>query len=889
MKSPNELQIFSILALLTLICDIRPGSLHAQWFGDSTHNTVVCNDAENQGYPAGTSDGNNGAIIVWEDQRSGPHMIYAQHLGATGLPLWKKNGIQLCKSSVEQRFPIITTDNRGGAYVVWEDSRYSGTYGTVYYAQHIMADGTLGYPDTGLCVAVAPGTRQSAVICDDGNGSAFLAWTDNRSAVQATQPDIYINKLWPHGMKYNDSLATNSIGAVRKTGFGPGAVTRFYDGTAHFKSVGLGAAGASNVINSLSLYIVGKGKYDVETVVDDTTLTFKSGTYPATFETYRYYFKPWVGRVVDSSKAKQLNPAICGDGNGGCYLAWSTSNSTPVGIKGMHFDSACNIKWTRGYPDSAGYLLYKGSNYGDNASSLNVSLDTATKQLLMAWEVTNSQNSQDTQDIWVTRMNCATAADTSMAWASAQSITGSQLLNQVRPLIFSDDSEWVSLSGKHVRGVMTTFRTAPLGQNPSDWDIGMCRMVGDGSTIYPAQTSAGYKVVAQPLGQLSYKAVKVDTGKILVAWSDARFYENAPPDTCIYAQVIDKFGNRYLPTAKTGSTWGQPVTGHTNTGGWSARQVQLIPRASGAIAVWTDFRNGSKGDIYAQLIMKDGSLVLPYAKVAVTTMFTHGSDCNAQSASVTIADTAKAMIGFNNAAVVSSTNMNVVLAPVAKGQPVTFTTTVIDSMKDAQGVVSVTDTIGNVTFDTVSYCTINDVVAPAITTNSYTKQDIAISYTVSETRPWDRLLDTIKVTGVNYVLSPALKSVKGLATYAFTASQKDTLSSFVLCVTAVDAAGNTISRTCDSLPAKELAGQRGVAEGNDGTGTLRVYPNPSTDLFTISVGGDETLQQCDVLDVLGRSVAHFAVRGQATFDATSLPNGAYVLRVGEKTVSIVKQ
>src|ERR1051325_8769489 len=221
----------------------------------------------------------------------------------------------------------------------------------------------------------------------------------------------------------------------------------------------------------------------------------------------------------------------------------------------------------------------------------------------------------------------------------------------------------------------------------------------------------------------------------------------------------------------------------------------------------TDFRKSSDPGIYAQLIMKNGARVLPFAKTSLTVARTHSfdnSDCNAQMTADTIRDTAVAPVGSTTAAVVSSTNMTVTLAPVAKGQPVTFTTIVLDSMKDAQGVVSVTDTVGNVSFDTIGYCTIKDIAAPQITTNAYSQKDKAITFTIDETRPWDRLLDSIKVTGVNFSLSPkpTRSTIKGLPTFTFTATQMDTLSTAVICVSAFDAAGNLVTRSCDSLLAK---------------------------------------------------------------------------------------
>ena len=125
MKSPNMNRFFSLFALLVLASVFAPYRASAQWYDDSLHNTMICDATGQQDYPVATSDGNNGAIIAWEDNRSSTFQIYAQHVNATGVTTWKAQGVQLCKVQFAQRYPFITTDNNGGAYVVWEDSRYS--------------------------------------------------------------------------------------------------------------------------------------------------------------------------------------------------------------------------------------------------------------------------------------------------------------------------------------------------------------------------------------------------------------------------------------------------------------------------------------------------------------------------------------------------------------------------------------------------------------------------------------------------------------------------------------------------------------------------------------------------------------------------------------------
>src|ERR1051326_2487787 len=103
MKSPNMNRFFSFLSIAVLVCLCTPHQASAQWYDDSLHNTMICDTAGQQDYPVATSDGNNGAIVVWEDSRSsGVFMIYAQHLNAVGVSTWKKQGVQLCKSNFNQ-------------------------------------------------------------------------------------------------------------------------------------------------------------------------------------------------------------------------------------------------------------------------------------------------------------------------------------------------------------------------------------------------------------------------------------------------------------------------------------------------------------------------------------------------------------------------------------------------------------------------------------------------------------------------------------------------------------------------------------------------------------------------------------------------------------------
>lgn len=873
MRPPQRKAFFAcVLAVFCLLAVLPRGDARAQWTADSTRNTMICDTVGQQDYPAIVSDGADGAIVTWEDARAnGSFDIYAQRIDRKGIPQWTRQGIQVCKGSANQRYPVITTDNNGGAYVAWLDSRFS-TLGNCIYAQHIKANGTLAYPDTGLPVGLGKNGRQNPAISDDGRGNAFIAWEDNRSITSGSQPDIFMNKLWPGGVKYVPSTNASATGASRRINLGFGNwKNEFDDPNAHFKSKGYGD------ITNMSITIGGK-LYAVGSVTSDTSLTL--ATYPPWAENLTYYFAFMQGLVVDTSTNKQHGPSVCSDGTGGCYLAWETGATLPNSISAMHFDSACATKWTT----PMGYTIYKGQTSTQAASNVTIKRDTASGQMMMTWEVTSAVPA-DGQDVWTTRLNCATPADSSLTWGGSVQLDA--ILDQLHPDVFSDDSDVTPPSGRRTRGVMLSYRTGSLGAGPNDWDIGMTRLKGDGTSIMPAERS-WYKIVSQPLGQVGHHAVKVDNGMLLAVWNDAR--NSGSPDTCIYAQVVDRWGWNYLPTKTKSSSWGIPIC----HGNWTAKQVVLAPRTGGAIAAWCDFRKGSGNpSIYAQLIMKDGSMALPYAKADIRIQQTgsfDGSACNSRTTSGVFIDSAKAPVGFDSLTQVSATNMTLQTPAHNSIDTVPFIITVTDSMKNGQMIVRVVDTAGNAMLDTITYCTIPDTHAPAITTKPFVPSDTTIGITLTENQSWDRGMDSVKMTSTNFGFDvmPTRTAIHNQFSFSFTGHQIDTTIAAQINLTVVDLAGNKSFDTL-ALAAKKVAGQGGVSGDAPTTSTLRVYPNPSTDNFTIDIGQTSKPLQAELLDVLGRTVAQFSVQSSTNFDASALPAGTYILRVGGMSTSIVKQ
>jgi hypothetical protein len=65
-----------------------------------------------------------GTIIVWEDSRSGVgNDMYAQRVDSLGTVEWTANGEAICTAGGNQNYPRCTSDGMDGAIIAWEDER----------------------------------------------------------------------------------------------------------------------------------------------------------------------------------------------------------------------------------------------------------------------------------------------------------------------------------------------------------------------------------------------------------------------------------------------------------------------------------------------------------------------------------------------------------------------------------------------------------------------------------------------------------------------------------------------------------------------------------------------------------------------------------------------
>jgi len=129
------------IRLATILALLFPAIVSAQWSTNPNVNNPISTAENNQWAPNIISDGMGGAIITWEDARSGIFAdIYAQRINASGVVQWTTNGVPISTAPGDQWTPMITSDSAGGAIIRWLDLR-SGERDI--YAQRINALGVL--------------------------------------------------------------------------------------------------------------------------------------------------------------------------------------------------------------------------------------------------------------------------------------------------------------------------------------------------------------------------------------------------------------------------------------------------------------------------------------------------------------------------------------------------------------------------------------------------------------------------------------------------------------------------------------------------------------------------------------------------------------------------
>jgi len=169
----------------------RVNSGVAQWTSDAKLGDH--GGSYSQGNPTICSDGYGGAIACWEDYRNSDWDIYAQRVDGSGSLLWDATGVEVCTETGSQYDPTVVADGNGGAIICWHDYRTPGDDNI--YAQRLIGGTGSGFWGTnGAVVCDASRDQNWPMLASDEAGGAIIVWDDFRNNTSSTR-DLYTNRI----------------------------------------------------------------------------------------------------------------------------------------------------------------------------------------------------------------------------------------------------------------------------------------------------------------------------------------------------------------------------------------------------------------------------------------------------------------------------------------------------------------------------------------------------------------------------------------------------------------------------------------------------------------------------------------------------------------------
>jgi hypothetical protein len=168
----------------------------------------LCTAAQSQYDPVIVSDGAGGAVVAWADNRGPSGDIYAQRVDADGDTLWLGDGVPLCTATGGQGGASIVSDDEGSAIVAWQDNRGPGGFNI--YVQRVDAAGNTLWAEDGVALCIATGDQQSPTLTLAGAGSAIVTWQDQRGGYS----DIYAQRVTRLGNPGTDPVPISTLAVV---------------------------------------------------------------------------------------------------------------------------------------------------------------------------------------------------------------------------------------------------------------------------------------------------------------------------------------------------------------------------------------------------------------------------------------------------------------------------------------------------------------------------------------------------------------------------------------------------------------------------------------------------------------------------------------------------
>ncbi|MBC8525419.1 MAG: T9SS type A sorting domain-containing protein [Candidatus Cloacimonetes bacterium] len=146
--------------------------------------------------PRITESSDNGAIAAWEDSRNEPDPmyfdIYAQKLDINGNLSWEHESLPVCTALYHQLAPRLTSNNSGGAYIIWDDGRAGGHPNEDIYMQNVDASGGILWEVNGKVICDEVGEQASPLLRGHSSGKVYAVWSDKFGDIESNNISMQI-------------------------------------------------------------------------------------------------------------------------------------------------------------------------------------------------------------------------------------------------------------------------------------------------------------------------------------------------------------------------------------------------------------------------------------------------------------------------------------------------------------------------------------------------------------------------------------------------------------------------------------------------------------------------------------------------------------------------
>lgn len=460
----------------------------SQWSGNTALNNPLVIAPFNQLGAKCISDGDDGMIIVWEDNRtqsSGNRDVYAQRINKFGQRVWgDSTGIPIgVKINEDERYYDICSDGKGGAIIIWDDNIL--TTRTILKGQRITKSGVKMWSDTGK-VVINDGNRQSqSKITSDNNGGCFIAYltselSSNDYEVKANRLDSSGNKLWGAGtwVSQQDGNASEIEGCTTSdNGFfivwsdPRNAKITWSDlycqkinssGTTLWTANGIPLC-TSNYTqqyercipdNSGGAFIVWNDNRNSDSITTRVDIFCQriNGSGNAVFGAN--------GKAICTAPESQYRPDPVTDMKGGVIVNWNDFRNGPsspfnIDIYAQRFDSLGNIKWTADGKQICDAVLSQNNNRGISDGSYGS---------IIAWD--DRRAGASIYDIYAQRID----SSGNLLWGNDDALVSNSAGNQYKPQLVKTSD-----------GVIFCFEDTRTGL--SDYNLYTMKLLNGGGVV----------------------------------------------------------------------------------------------------------------------------------------------------------------------------------------------------------------------------------------------------------------------------------------------------------------------------------------------------------------------------------------------------------------------